>query len=109
MITIIIDNKSLIGRLYTPFDNSYSVDLASGNHAQIHNVPCVITSEPFVKPKPNGYNGNVTMVRVKALTTGRDYEVMYCENCLISPNGKRYRDLGTNDVSDIIKKLATLM
>jgi len=107
MITIIIEDKSLIGRLYTPYDNSYSVDLTTGNHAQIHNVPCVITSEPFVKP--NGYNGNVTMVRVKALTSGRDYEVMYCENCLISSNGKRYRDLGANDVSDIIKKLATLM
>lgn len=87
---------SVIGKKYRPFDNSYATSLASGADAQISGVDCEIICEPYTKAIKSSWSDRETthdMVKVKSLVSGIEYEVLWCENCLLNENGVRYRDL----------------
>lgn len=87
---------SVIGKKYRPFDNSYATSLASGADAQISGVDCEIISEPYAKKCKNSWAKEARvydMVKVRSLASGIEYEVLWCENCLLNENGVRYRDL----------------
>lgn len=85
---------SVIGRKYRPFDNSYATSIVSGADAQVNGVDFEIISEPYVKNVKSWGNKSYPrdMVKVKSLVSGMEYEVMWCENCLLDENGVRYRD-----------------
>lgn len=85
---------SVIGRKYRPFDNSYATSIVSGANAQVNGVDFEIISEPYVKNVKSWGDRSYTrdMVKVKSLESGMEYEVMWCENCLLDENGVRYRD-----------------
>jgi hypothetical protein len=87
---------SVVGKLYRPFDNSYATSLASGADAQISGVDCEIICEPYTKKTKHSWSNEERihdMVKVRSLTSGMEYEVLWMENCLLNENGVRYRDL----------------
>ena len=84
-----ISNKPLvIGRIIIPQDNSYAISLETGCDARVYGKKFVCLSEPYVKEIAPLFKGEpsrkVEMVKVRSVETGREYEVMFAEEFLVS-------------------------
>ena len=79
---------SVIGKIIIPQDNSYATSLATGCETRVFGKKFVCLSEPYVKEIAPLYNRDtihkVEMVKVRSVETGREYEVMFAEEFLVS-------------------------
>ena len=80
--------KSLVGRLYCPKDNSYIERLDNGADGMLYDVWCRIISEPyiatsFVSPI-DGEESQDMFVNVESVETGVEYRVLFRENWLLN-------------------------
>lgn len=79
---------SVIGRIIIPQDNSYATSVATGCEARVYGKKFVCLSEPYVKEIAPLFKGEpsskVEMVKVRSVETGREYEVMFAEEFLVS-------------------------
>lgn len=70
---------SVVGRIIIPQDNSYAKSLETGCTARVYGKKFVCISEPYAN-----ILHKVEMVKVRSVETGREYEVMFAEEFLVS-------------------------
>ena len=75
------------GKTIVPMDNSWATSVETGCKARVYGKKFICLTEPYVK-KQKGIFGDTEysheMVKVRSVETGREYEVMFAEEWLVS-------------------------
>lgn len=79
---------SVIGKTIIPTDNSYAISLETGSDARVYGKKFVCISQPYGKEIKGLFEDSssyiVEMVKVKSVETGREYEIMFAEEWLVT-------------------------
>ena len=77
---------SVIGRAIIPMDNSYATSVETDCDTRVYGKKFVCLTEPYKKEVANycGTPHYAEMVKVKSVETGREYEIMFAEEFLVS-------------------------
>lgn len=79
---------SVIGKTIIPMDNSYAISLETGCETKVYGKKFVCISQPYGKEIKGLFIDNepyfVEIVKVRSVETGREYEVMFAEEWLVT-------------------------
>lgn len=79
---------SVIGRTIIPMDNSYAISLETGCETRVYGKKFVCISQPYGKEMKGLFEDSVSdlveMVKVRSVETGREYEIMFAEEWLVT-------------------------
>ena len=80
--------SSVIGKTIIPWDNSYAISLETGCKTRVYGKKFVCISQPYSKEMKGLFEDSapylVEMVKVRSVETGREYEIMFAEEWLVT-------------------------